>query len=187
MDTPPHLGGKDFEPFEPKDTCGALVRLRQRRRNGEVVSRVQRDGLIHDSEVLLELLELPAHPVETTQEGAVVDDLGVGIQQTLNSGLHDRCFARVSLLGRGLKPFGNLFGKLHSDFSLHRWSSVELNRVFAAVWDGRAIPRSIHQAIPRAGRSALSRAGVPASAGTIRSVLALLPGRRPAPFPGAVE
>jgi hypothetical protein len=31
------------------------------------------------------------------------------------------------LLGRRFQPFGNLFGKLHTDFSLHRGSSLELD------------------------------------------------------------
>jgi hypothetical protein len=127
MDTPPDLGGKDFESLKPEHTCGALVRSRQRRRNGEVVSRVQSDGLIDDSEVALELFELPAHPVETTQQGGVVDGLGVGVQEALKSGLHDCRFARASLLGRGFQPLGDLFGKLHGDFSLHRGSSLELD------------------------------------------------------------
>ena len=58
MNASPDLCGKLFELFEPKSARRALLRLRQRWRNGEVISRMQGHGLIDDSEVALELLEL---------------------------------------------------------------------------------------------------------------------------------
>ncbi|MGA8159021.1 MAG: hypothetical protein WB822_23005 [Rhodoplanes sp.] len=61
---PPNLCGEFFESFEPKSARRALLRVRQRRRDGEVISSVQRDCLIDDSEVVLDLLELTAHAVE---------------------------------------------------------------------------------------------------------------------------
>jgi hypothetical protein len=127
MNTPPDLRGKDFEPFKPEDTRRTLVRLRQRWRNGEVVSRVQRDGLIDDPKVALELLELPAHPIEATQQGGVIDGLGRGIEKAVEGGLYDRGPARARPLGGRFQPFDDLFRELHADFSLHRWSSFELD------------------------------------------------------------
>jgi hypothetical protein len=67
MDPPSDLGGEDFEAFEPESTRGAVRRGRERRRNGEVISSVQADGLIDDPEITLELLKLMTHPVETAQ------------------------------------------------------------------------------------------------------------------------
>src|SRR5262249_8563034 len=108
MHTPADLGGKGFETLLPQGARSALLRLRHRRRNGEVVSRVQSDSLIDDPEVALELFELMAHPVEPTQEGGVVDSFSIGAQEALKSGLDDCRFARASLLGRGFQPLGDL-------------------------------------------------------------------------------
>jgi hypothetical protein len=127
MNAPPDLRGKDFESFEAEGTCVAVVRLRDRWRNGEVVSSVQGDGLIDDPEVALELLELPAHPVEAPQQRGVIDGLSLGIKKAVEGGLHDRRLAPARTLGGRLQPFDDLFRQLHADFSLHRGSSLELD------------------------------------------------------------
>ena len=72
---PPDLCGKFFESFEPKSARCALLRSWQRRRDGEVISHMQRDCLIDDFEVVFELLELTTHAVEAAQQRGVVNGL----------------------------------------------------------------------------------------------------------------
>ena len=81
MNTSPDLCGKLLKSFEPESARGALLRLRQRRRNGEMVSSMQGDGLTDNSEVVLHLLELAIHAVEAAQQRYVVDGLSAGFRK----------------------------------------------------------------------------------------------------------
>ena len=49
-----------------------LCGLRHRRRDGEVVAGVYGDGLIDDSKVSVEMLELSAHPVKASFDAALL-------------------------------------------------------------------------------------------------------------------
>ena len=182
MNTPPDLCGKLFESFEPESTRGALLRLRQRRRNGEVVSSVQGDGLIDDFEVVLELLELTAHAVEAAQQRRVVDGLGAGIKKAIEGGLHDCRLARAWALGGRFQPFDNLFGESHADFSLHRRSSLELDCAFAVVSDrGNPVAQSVKRQLAQHALT-LCEPSSQRLQERVRSAHALSPGRRLARF-----
>ena len=47
MNAPSDLGGEYIETFGPKDAGGSLVRDRKSWRDGQVISGVESDGLIH--------------------------------------------------------------------------------------------------------------------------------------------
>ena len=104
---PPDLCGKFFESFEPKSACRALLRLWQRRRDGEVISRVQCDCLIDDFEGVLELLELTTHVVEAAQQRGVVNGLGAGIEKTIEGGFQDSRLVRAGALGGRFQMIGD--------------------------------------------------------------------------------
>ena len=108
MDTPPDLRGEDFEPLTSEDTGRALMSLRERRCNGEVISRMQRNGFVDDPEVSLELFELTAHPIEAPQQCGVVDGFGRGIEKAFEGGLDDRGLACAWALGSSFQALDDL-------------------------------------------------------------------------------
>ena len=62
------LGGEHFEALLSESASGAVLRVRKRRRDGEMVSGVQRNGLIDDPQIAFQLFELTAHPVEAARQ-----------------------------------------------------------------------------------------------------------------------
>lgn len=120
-----HLRGKIFEPLKSKNAGGALVCLRQWWRYGEVIARVQGNDLVDQPELVREPRQLLAHPIEAAQQRGVVNRLDFRIQKAFESEFHNGRLARAWLLGRGFQPLDDLLGKLHADFSLHRWSSLD--------------------------------------------------------------
>jgi hypothetical protein len=90
MNAPPDLRRENVETFRAKLARGTVVGDSQRRRDGEVVSRVQCGGLTDHSEIAVEPLELAAHPVEAAQQGGIVDRLLISADKTIEGRLDDR-------------------------------------------------------------------------------------------------
>src|SRR5712691_11119244 len=125
MHAPSDLGGEGFEAPEPESTRGAVLRVRERRRDRQVVSSMQRNGLIDDPQIALQLFELTAHPVEPARQRRVI--ACVRAEELIERRLHDRRLGLARTLGRSFQPLDKLLGQLHRDLSFHRGASWDLN------------------------------------------------------------
>jgi hypothetical protein len=117
MHAPSHLRGEDLESFGTPLAGGRLVSNCQRRCDREMVSSVQCGRLAYDPEITVDLLELPAHPIEVAQQRCVI--AGVGIQEAIERGFYDGGLARPPTLRSGLQSLDELFRELDGDFSFH--------------------------------------------------------------------
>ena len=71
------LRGEYFETIAPKHTSGSQLRDRQGRCDGEVVTRMQSDGLTDDPEIAIEVFELTAHADKPARERPVIACIGI--------------------------------------------------------------------------------------------------------------
>jgi hypothetical protein len=51
MNAPSDLGGEDFEALKSECTRGAVLRVREWRRDRQLVSSMQRNGLVDDPQI----------------------------------------------------------------------------------------------------------------------------------------
>jgi hypothetical protein len=119
MNAPPDLGGEFLEALGPERTRSMLRRGRHWRRNGQMESRVKCDGLIHDLEIAIEVVELTAHPGEPTGHCGSIADVVVRTEEAIERGLDKRRFCGPGTLGRDCHLHGQVFGKIDANPWFH--------------------------------------------------------------------
>src|SRR5262249_29609952 len=125
MNAPSNLRGQYFEPLGAKSAGCALLGRGQRRRNRQVIPRMEGNGLTHDPQIPIELLELTAHPVQAPQERNVITRVAVGIEVARERGLYDLCLGDAVTLGGGLQSAGDILGEMSTDLGSHGCASLD--------------------------------------------------------------
>lgn len=83
MNAPANLSRELVEARGSELAGGLSYWRRQRRRYGEMISCMQRDGFIDDAQITIEMFKLTTHPVEPAHHGAVVYRITVQTTQKL--------------------------------------------------------------------------------------------------------
>jgi hypothetical protein len=110
MNAPANLS-REFVEARGSELAGGLSYWRrQRRRYGEMISRMQRDGFIDDPQIAVEMFKLATHPVEPAHHGAVIYRFAVRTAQKLLERSADQERLRDAPTPRfGQEPRGGFF------------------------------------------------------------------------------
>jgi hypothetical protein len=119
LNTPFHLRGEFLKALSPERTRSTLRHTLEWRRNGQVESSVKSDGLIHDPEISIEVLELTAQRSEAACHQGGIADVVIRAKKMIERGFDERRFCGTGPLGRGRQPSGHLLGEINANSGFH--------------------------------------------------------------------
>src|SRR5229473_5574584 len=82
-------------------------------------ARVKRSGLIRDSEIAIELLELTTQSGEVVRHCRGIADSVVRAKETVERCFDERRFCGTGIFGRFCQPRGHAFGEINTNSGFH--------------------------------------------------------------------
>ena len=110
-----NLLGKDLETLIAEKNRLALLRFRKRRDNGQMIARVQRDGLSDHPHIAVKVVEPGVHIVEMLAQQ--IFDRWSGVQKMLESSLNKHALADARSVGCDVKPTADAFTQTNRHFA----------------------------------------------------------------------
>ena len=119
INPPCYLCGEFLESLSPERACGTLRRHRQQGRHSKMEPRVKGSGLVGDSEIVIELIELTLQSGEVARHRRGIANIVVGAKKAIEGGFDERRFCGAWTFGRFLQPRSHGFGEIDSNSGLH--------------------------------------------------------------------
>jgi hypothetical protein len=82
-------------------------------------ARVKRSGLIRNSEIAIELLELTAQSHKVARHGDVIADFVVRAKVAIEGCFDERRFCSTGMFGRLRQPHSHAFGEINANSGFH--------------------------------------------------------------------
>ncbi len=123
-----NLLGKELEALIAEKNCLALLRFRTRWDNGQMIARVQGDGLSDHPHIAVEVVKPGVQTVEMLAQQ--IFDRWSGVQKMLESSFNKHALADARSVGCDVKPTADAFTQTNrhfatrSGFAVARWSNV---------------------------------------------------------------
>ncbi|SHN84381.1 hypothetical protein SAMN05444170_5877 [Bradyrhizobium erythrophlei] len=117
-----NLLGQDLKALIAEKNRLALLRFRKRWDNGQMITRVQRDGLSDHPHIAVEVVKLGMQTVEMLAQQSF--DRWGGVQKMLKSSLNKHALADARSVGCDVKPTVDTFTQTNRHFATHSGSAV---------------------------------------------------------------
>jgi hypothetical protein len=113
------LRGKFFESFGAKRAGSSEFTRRHWRGHGQMEPRVMRSGLIRNSEIAIELLELTAQSGKVARHCRGIVGSVARAKVAIEGCFDERRFCGTGMSGRFRQPRGHAFGEINANSGFH--------------------------------------------------------------------